>query len=283
MIGQIVFILWRESIEALLVIGILASWLAARQAGPRARALLWGGAAAGLGVALGFAALILGLSDILPDAARSALMTAMVFVAAGLILQMVVWMRAHGRTLKREMEAGLDAAASHQRWGAVFLLALIAVAREGSETVVFLYGTLAAAGGGSLLPVLGAMAAGLAAAAATYALLRLGSRLMPWRRFFRLSEVMLLLLGCALFTTGASDLVAQGVLPIGPALWSTASLLDDTSPLGGLLAALTGYRASPDAVTLGAWAVYWSVVWIALRLQRRHAAAPAPAPRITNI
>jgi high-affinity iron transporter len=272
MTGQIIFILWRESIEALLVIGILASWLAERQAGPRASAFLWGGVAAGFGLALGFAALVLGFSEILPDAARAALMTAMVFLASGLILQMVVWMRAHGRTLKREMQSGLDHAARQERWGAVFLLAMIAVAREGSETVVFLYGTLAAAGGGSLAAILGAMAAGLAAAAATYALLRLGSRFLPWRRFFRLSEGLLLLLGCALFTTGAGDLVAQGVLPFGPAVWNLSGLLDDTSPLGGLVAALTGYRAAPDAVTLAAWAVYWAIVWLALHYQRRRAA-----------
>lgn len=277
--GQIVFILWRESIEALLVVGILSSWLAERQAGPRARAFLWGGVAAGLALALGFAALILGLSNLLSAALRSALMTAMVFLAAGLILQMVVWMRAHGRSLKREMQAGLDSAAGQQRWGAVFLLAMIAVAREGSETVVFLYGTLAAAGGGSLTPVLAAMAAGLVAAAATYALLRLGSRLLPWRRFFRLSEVLLLLLGCALFTTGAGDLVAQGVLPFGPPLWSSAALLDDTGGIGGLIAALTGYRAQPDAVTLGAWLVYWAVVGLALHQQRRRGAALAAQTR----
>jgi high-affinity iron transporter len=77
---------------------------------------------------------------------------------------------------------------------------------------------------------------------------------------------------CSLFTTGAGDLVAQGVLPFGPAVWNLSGLLDDTSPLGGLVAALTGYRAAPDAVTLAAWAVYWAIVWLALHYQRRRAA-----------
>ena len=32
MSGQIIFVIWRESIEALLVIGILAAWMAANEA-----------------------------------------------------------------------------------------------------------------------------------------------------------------------------------------------------------------------------------------------------------
>ena len=249
MTGQIIFILWRESVEALLVIGILASWLSNRQAGPRARAYLWGGVAAGLAVALGFAALVLGFSELLSGAMREGLMTGMVFLASALIVQMVVWMRRHGRTLKRELETGLETAARADHWGTVFLLAMLAVAREGSETVVFLYGTL------------------------TYAALRLGSRFLPWRWFFRVSEVVLLLLGAALFVTGVGDLVAAGLLPYGASLWDTGALLDDSGPVGGMVAALTGYRSAPDAVTLGAWIVYWGLVALTLRVQVRRARA----------
>lgn len=277
MTGQIVFILWRESIEALLVIGILASWLANRQAGPRARAWLWGGVAAGLALALAFAALVLGFSELLSGAARQGLMTGMVFLASALIVQMVVWMRRHGRTLKRELETGLDSAARADEWGAVFLLAMLAVAREGSETVVFLYGTLAAAKAATLPGVLVAVAIGLGAAALTYLALRAGSRFLPWRWFFRVSEIVLLLLGAALFVTGVGDLVAAGLLPYGASIWDTGALLDDSGPVGGLLAALTGYRSAPDAVTLGAWIVYWGLVTLALRVQSHRRASSTPA------
>ena len=49
--GNAFFIVWRETIEAMLVIGILHGWLSAR---PEARAgipWLWGGVAVGLGLA----------------------------------------------------------------------------------------------------------------------------------------------------------------------------------------------------------------------------------------
>lgn len=265
--GQIIFILWRESIEALLVIGILSSWLQREGASRRAALFLWGGVATGLALAVIFALAVLGFASALPTGARQTLTTIMVFVAAGLIVQMVVWMRAHGRTLKRDIESGLRAAATGENWWAVFVLAMLAVAREGSETVVFLYGTIAAAPSDGMGGVLTSIAVGLATALATFAALQAGSRLLPWRSFFRVSEAALLLLGCALFVTGVGALVAQGLLPFGQTLWDTSAVLDDTSRLGGVVASLTGYRATPDIVTFGAWVVYWVSVSTILRIQ----------------
>ena len=48
--GNVVFIVWRESIEALLVIGILQAWLGQQgeEGRTRGRAFLWAGVAAGL-------------------------------------------------------------------------------------------------------------------------------------------------------------------------------------------------------------------------------------------
>ena len=49
-------------------------------------------------------------------AAQDAFQAGMVFVASALIVQMVLWMRAHGRTLKRELESGLAARAEQANW-----------------------------------------------------------------------------------------------------------------------------------------------------------------------
>lgn len=271
--GQIIFIIWRESVEALLVVGILAGWLAHEGAGRRASLFLWGGVAAGIAVALALAAALMGFSGLLTPDLRQSLMTAMVFLAAALILQMVVWMRRHGRTLKRDIEQGLRTAAEHRNWWGVFVLALVAVAREGSETVIFLYGALAASHGAALGSAALSITTGFAVAFASYLLLRAGARFMPWRSFFRITEVMLLLLGCSLFVTGVGDLVAAGLLPFGAPLWDSSALLDDGTRFGGLVASLTGYRAQPDLVTVLAWLVYWGIVLLALRLQPRPGAA----------
>ena len=148
-------------------------------------------------------------------------------------------------------------------------LALVAVAREGSEAVVFLYGTLSTAAHESMALRLAAVSVGLAAALATYALLQLGGRYLSWRYFFRATEVLLLCLAGALLVTAADNLVALDYLPeLSGRLWDTSSILPDTSRVGALVAALTGYRARPDLTEVVALALYWgAMAWLLWRPQ----------------
>ena len=64
--GQVLFIVWRESVEAMLVIGILHAWLSQNPAAGGKR-WLWGGVLAGLLPAAGGEVLLEGTPD-QPDA-----------------------------------------------------------------------------------------------------------------------------------------------------------------------------------------------------------------------
>ena len=103
--GQILFIVWRDSFEALLVVGILYEWLKNGDGDAR-RGLpyLWAGVGAGLLMAVGLGAALVGFTEVLSGDAQDYFQTAMVLIACVLIVQMVLWMRQHGRTLKRDME-----------------------------------------------------------------------------------------------------------------------------------------------------------------------------------
>ena len=266
-LGNIVFIVWRESVEAMLVIGILAAWLA-RQADAATRAtgrrFLWSGVVTGIVGAVALAWVLTTFDDALSEDGRQMFQTAMVLVAAVLIVQMVLWMRRNGRTLKRDMETALTGAAEGRRWWGLFVLALVAVLREGSETVIFLYGALAGRTLGELGAPLASALIGMAAAVATYGLLRLGGRILSWRVFFRATEVMLLSLAAALLMTGVDGLVDLGWLAEGGRVWNTSAVLSDGGGLGGLLAALTGYRARPSTVELAVFLAYWAGIGVLL-------------------
>ncbi len=271
--GQVVFILWRESVEALLVVGILHAWLSHTPAAAGGKRWLWGGVVLGLLLA---AALALGLyaaEGLLVDH-QDEFQLFMVLLAAALIVQMVLWMRVHGRTLKRDLERGLSQQAARRNWWGVLVLATLAIAREGSEAVVFLWGTLAGTPA-EQLPRMGLAAlAGFALALATYAALQLGGRLLSWRSFFRITELMLLLLAAALVVTGAEKLQALGWLPaLRDGVWDSSWLLADSGRIGGVVAALTGYRAQPSLTTVLVYAGYWAL--IALLLRRAAPARPA--------
>ena len=258
--GNIVFIVWRESVEALLVIGILNAWLSQQSgdAARRGRIYLWAGVVAGLALAGTLGAVLIYFSESLSDDAQQIYQTVIVLLAAALIVQMVFWMRRHGRTLKRDIETSLSVASASSNWWGVFFLALIAVAREGSETVVFLSGTIEAARAAGETGAITAALAGFAVALGTYAVLQLGSKILSWRTFFRITEIMLLLLAGALLVTGLDNLIGLGIAPqLSGRLWDTSGALNDNSVLGGLVSSLTGYRAKPNLAQILLLALYW--------------------------
>lgn len=266
--GNAVFIVWRETIEAMLVVGILHGWLRARgQTGAETAVAfrwLWGGVAAGIALAGGLALTLLGLRSWASDAALEWFQALTPLVASILIFQMVWWMRRHGAGLKREIESGLEAAASRANWFGMALLAALAVGREGAETVIFLYGVTAAESGGRLFA--GGLA-GLVLALACYGLLVRGGRLFSWRVFFRVSEILLLLLGGALLVDGVGRLAGLEALPVwvnppwADPLWDASGVLDDGSQAGSFVAAFTGWRSRPTGVDTLALALWWSLAW----------------------
>ncbi|HMN76718.1 MAG TPA: FTR1 family protein [Burkholderiaceae bacterium] len=272
---QVAFIVWRESVEALLVVGILYSWLSRSPAGRRGLPWLWGGVAGGLLLAGALAAVLLGVASWLTDAGQQWFQALMALAACALVVQMVVWMRRHGRGLKRELETGAAAQVGEQQWWGLFALVAIAVAREGSETVVFLYGTiLSSQEKGDVGAMLLAGAGGFAIALLTFWLLQLGGRIITWRRFFKLTEILLLLLASALLVSATDRLIALEALPtlVDP-VWDTAAFLDTTGGFGKVLADFAGYRSTPALSQLLIWLAYWGVVGGLLR-RTSHPAAP---------
>lgn len=279
---QSMFIVWRESIEALLVIGILQAWISQQAERGRAMTCLWGGVALGLLLSAALALAILFAGEWLAGAAGEWFQAGLVLLASGLILQMVGWMRRHGRTLKSDLQQAADSHLQRNGGLGLLLLAMLAVGREGSETVVFLYGLGVHKHGAALWQFALGGAAGLGLALLTFMLLQAGSRLVSWRHFFRCSESVLLLLGASMLIAGLDRISGQLMaleLPeqvygwFGAALWDTSAGLDDASGLGSVLANFAGYRAMPSLATVAVLAGYWLLVAFWLRRT-----APAVSP-----
>lgn len=275
--GNALFIVWRESAEALLVVGILFAWLRKRPDAAVGMRYLCGGVAAGVGLALALALVMLGIMSSLSINGLEWFQFVMMLVASGLIVQMVFWMRRHGRTFKRDLETDMARNAATANWWGLLVVVALAVGRETAETVVFLYGLGADKGGITDLPIV--LILGLGAAFATFWALQQGSRILSWRVFFRMSEILLLLLAGALLVSAIDKLIALDVVPalVDP-VWDTSALLDDSGRMGGLVASFTGYRARPALSPLLALAVYWALVSIFLRRSSARHAPSALAP-----
>jgi len=266
--GNALFIVWRESTEAILVVGILHAWLARHPEARRGMRFLWGGVAAGVALALGLAATMLGVATLLSDQALDYFQLGLTLVAAALIVQMVLWMRRHGRTLKRDLETEMQHKASTASWWGLLVVVALAVGRESAETVVFLYGLGTQDDSRWQFALI--VALGIAAGLATFWWLQQGCKYLSLRWFFGITEILLLLLAGALLVTAVDKLIALDILPalIDP-IWDTSALLDDSTRIGGLIASLTGYRARPALLPLLLLAAYWATIVPLLRRKPR--------------
>ena len=279
--GNIIFVVWRESLEAMLVMGVLWGWI--RQQ-PAPRSLQWGlvlGAFLGLGMALGLALAAYHVQRQLEGNALEWLQFGMVLLAWALMLQMVIWMRRNGRNLSKKIQSTVDAkchatVSASSAASTVCAIAALAIAREGAETVVFVSGFAAhlAWGAGAALRLVLSVLMGITMAVLTVAILACGLRFFSQRLAFWISEMGLLLLASGLLCSALDQFTALDGFrfftslgnydPLAaPPLWDTQDWLSDAHGLGRILADWVGYRAQPTPALLAVLASYWlGVVWV---------------------
>jgi high-affinity iron transporter len=277
---NILIVVWRESLEAMLVIGVLMAWIARQPQPAPLRRGLWLGAAGGVVLAglLGVATFV--VQSQLQGQALEIFQTGMLFAAAILIVQMVLWMRKHGRAMRQELEQQASRASGALGIG---LVTAFAVAREGAETVVFLYGLGLESGGSELLGKIGVAAAGFAFALATAWVIARGARFLSYRALFRISEILLLLIAASLLAGGIDRLIGMDwISPLVDPVWDTSGLLDDGSGIGRVFADFLGYRARPSASILIGYAVFWTFTLWALAHTGRAAPRRKSAARVQH-
>ena len=141
------------------------------------------------------------MSRQLPSRQQEGLETVVGVVAVGAVTFMIVWMKRHGRGLRRELEAGTASALARGSIIALVGMAFFAVIREGFETAVFLLAAFDA----STTPVLSGSGAVVGIAVATaigWGIYRGGVRI-DLARFFRVTGVVLVLVAAGLLSTAA--------------------------------------------------------------------------------
>jgi high-affinity iron transporter len=241
-------IVFREVLEAALIVGIVMA--ASRGALGRG---LWvsGGIAAGVLGALGVAAGAATIAAAAEGMGQELFDAGILFAAVGMLGWHNIWMSRHGRELAGSAaRLGSDVrSGARPLWALAFAVAL-AVLREGSEIVLFLYGIALAGQGGPAAMVIGGiigLALGVAAGTAIY----WGLVSIPMRLLFRVTSWLVLLLAAGLASQGAAFLMQADLLPaLGSNLWDTSFLLSDTSLVGRILHTLIGYTAEPAGIQL---------------------------------
>ena len=237
-------IVFREVVEAGLIVGVVLS--ATRG---MARRGLW----VGYGVAGGIAgaclvAMFAGQIAAWFEGSGQELFNASILVLAVVMLTWHnTWMASHGRAMAREIRQVSAAVIAGKRPPtALAVVCGVAVLREGSEVVLFLYG-IAASGGTSEPGMIAGGVLGLLAGVLLSAVMYLGLLTVPARHLFAVTSTLITLL--------AAGLAAQSVAFIQQAgygermegtVWDSSWLMSDDSLMGRLLHTLIGYTAQPS-------------------------------------
>jgi high-affinity iron transporter len=152
----------------------------------------------------------------------------------------------------------------------------LAVLREGSEVVLFLYGILAGGASGSSLFVGGAL--GLAVGAAFTALTYYGLVSIPARHIFAVTTVLIALLAAGMAAQAVQYLDAAGVINVlGRQLWDSSPWLPQDGIIGRMLRTLIGYTDRPTELQLIAYlatlTAMAALTWLAAPTRVRRAPA----------
>jgi high-affinity iron transporter len=270
-------IVFRESIEAGLIVGVV---LAATRRVPLRGWWVSGGVAAGtLGACL-VAAFAGELGALFEGSGQELFNATILIVAVGMLAWHNTWMAAHGRDMAREVRAvGAAVAGGDRPLTALAVVVGVAVLREGSEVVLFLYG-IAAAGGSSVGDMLAGGAAGIVLGAGVSALLYLGLLAVPAHRLFAVTTGLITLLAAGLAAQAVVILQqADYVQSLATPLWNTSWLLNEDSILGRLLHTLIGYTAQPDGAQLLAYTGVIALMLAMMRLARGRTSVTRQAVR----
>src|SRR5262252_1575333 len=260
-------IVFREVLEASLVAGIV---LAASRRVPRRGVWVSGGIAAGIFGAALVAACAEEIAAAVNGVGQELFNAAILFTAVAMLGWHNIWMNRHGRELAATAATlGKAVLGGSRPLYALALVVGIAVLREGSEVVLFLYGIAIASGVGAPSMLAGG-ALGLACGAAIGALIYFGLAAIPLSRLFTVTNWLILLLAAGMASQGAAFLMQANLLPpLGNQLWDTSSILSEKSILGLLLHVLIGYSAQPAGIQVVFYLATLLGIGILMRLMRR--------------
>jgi len=257
-------IVFREVIEAGLIVGIV---LAATTGVPgRARAVAGGVLAGVLGACL-VAAFAGEIANLFQGSGQELFNAAILLLAVAMLTWHNVWMASHGREMARELKAaGHQVKTGERTLTALSVVVGVAVLREGSEVVLFLYG-IAAQGGTTAAAMVTGGGLGLAAGGVISALMYFGLLTIPAGKLFQVTSGLITLLAAGMAAQAVIYLQNGGWLEFFTGtVWDTGWLVQDDSITGRLLHTLIGYSQAPNGAQLIAYGATIVMIVILMRM-----------------
>ena len=257
-------IVFREVFEAGLIVGIV---LAVTGSVPHRIRWIGGGVLAGVAAAFLVAAFAGALSQLFEGMGQELFNAAILGVAVVMLTWHNVWMARHGKEIAGEMVAvGRAVAEGSKPMFALAVVVGVAVLREGSEVVLFLYGVAASDGGSALSLTIGGVL-GLLLGGTVCLLTYLGLVRIPPRALFATTTVLITLLAAGMAAQAVGFLErANWLTSLDTVVWDSGWLLSEASIPGRALHTLIGYTDQPTEMQLLVYLAVLVVTFVLMRL-----------------
>lgn len=192
-------IMFRESLEAVLIVGIIFTLLD-KQGLQREIRQLWFGVISAIIASILVGLILMRVKNSIGNASMEALFEGVaMFATAGLIWYVIFWLSKQvgaTATLKADANQAIEKAG----WG-IFLIVFFAILREGFETTIFLMGSVSMTASFSYI---GFTAGVLLAVAIGYAVVVQG-RKVQLKSFFRATSLLLVVFASGMMTYGTHE------------------------------------------------------------------------------
>jgi high-affinity iron transporter len=182
--------------------------------------------------------------------------------------------------MARELKAaGHEVITGKRTLAALAIVVGVAVLREGSEVVLFLYGIVAQGGTSNAALAFGG-ALGCVAGAGVSALMYFGLLTIPAHRLFSVTSGLITLLAAGMAAQAALFLQNGGYINVLSAtIWNTSWLLPEDGIAGRLLHTLIGYSEAPDGAQILAYLATIAMMLILMRWQGKPTPKPVVLPQ----
>jgi high-affinity iron transporter len=275
MLGALI-IVFREVIEAGLIVGIV---MAATSGVPARGRWIAGGVAGGLAGAALLAVFAERVANALAGMGQELFNAGVLAMAVVMLAWHNIWMARHGRELATQLkDVGAAVRTGSRTMLALAIVVGVAVLREGSEVVLFLYG-VAISGNDTALSLLAGGAIGLALGAALSVVTFAGLVRIPPQYLFGATTTLITLLAAGLAAQCVLFLQQAGLAEVlSGTAWDTSAILSDRSLFGRVLHTLIGYSDQPSGLQVVAWLATLATILVATQFAKRapHDAAPRP-------
>lgn len=262
---------FRESLEAVLVVGIILSFLQKTGRIQFSR-YVWRGVIGGLLCAVAIGLLVKLFFGGLQGEQEEIFEGILMFITAGFLTWMILWVHRQKEIVKNiKTKVALHADKGYGL-GISFLVAS-SIFREGTETVLYLQASTAMGATNQLIGVLFGI---FIAVVIGYAMFSWAMKI-KLTTIFNITSVFLLLFAAGLVSHGIHEFQEASILPIFSfdPIFNISNILDHKSMMGSFLRTLFGYTSKPTVLEIVSYTTYLVFIYYLKRITDRFLAVRA--------